>query len=178
MQTTETPRTDFESGLAECQNTKGDDRVPANFARQLERELNQAKADIVELNQRLIERREAYEAYCAKIAKKNHPLPELVAKVLQWGIDRHITGPNGKGTLMAQSAKVLEEAQETYEAAQILCNDGTKAELKDGIGDVAVTIILLAEMAGMTLTECLQAAYDEIKGRTGKMEGGTFIKSK
>jgi hypothetical protein len=28
----------------------------------------------------------------------------------------------------------------------------------------------------MSLEECLQCAYEEIKGRTGKMINGTFVK--
>jgi hypothetical protein len=37
-------------------------------------------------------------------------------------------------------------------------------------------LILAAEMAGLKIEDCLAAAYDEIKGRTGKMEGGIFVK--
>lgn len=49
-------------------------------------------------------------------------------------------------------------------------------DLKDGIGDTVVTLIILAQQHGMTLEECLQYAYDEIKGRKGKTINGTFIK--
>jgi hypothetical protein len=53
-----------------------------------------------------------------------------------------------------------------------------KADLEDGIGDCAVTLVLAAEMAGLRFEDCLQAAYDEIKGRTGTMQGGVFVKDK
>lgn len=46
----------------------------------------------------------------------------------------------------------------------------------DGIGDVLVTLIIVAEQLGMTLTECLAVAYMEIKDRKGKLVNGTFIK--
>ncbi|WP_244999796.1 PD-(D/E)XK nuclease family protein [Macrococcoides bohemicum] len=49
-------------------------------------------------------------------------------------------------------------------------------DLKDGIGDTIVTLIILAQQHGMTIEECLQYAYDEIKGRKGKTINGTFIK--
>lgn len=49
--------------------------------------------------------------------------------------------------------------------------------LKDGIGDVVVTLIILAQQNGLTLEECLDMAYGEIKGRTGKMVDGVFVKS-
>ena len=49
--------------------------------------------------------------------------------------------------------------------------------LRDGIGDVVVTLIILAMQNDMDLYECLNFAYDEIKGRTGKMVNGVFVKS-
>ena len=49
--------------------------------------------------------------------------------------------------------------------------------LRDGIGDVVVTLIILAMQNDMDLYECLNQAYNEIKGRTGKMVDGVFVKS-
>jgi hypothetical protein len=97
---------------------------------------------------------------------------ELIQNVLQWGIDKNITGANGKGTRYGQSDKMLEEAKETYSA--VTRND--LMDVKDGIGDTAVTLILLADMYGWTLEECLQVAYDVISKRTGKMVDGVFVK--
>lgn len=99
---------------------------------------------------------------------------ELIQNVLQWGREKNIIGANGRGTCYAQARKVLEEANETHAAV----NFGSHAEVKDGIGDTAVTLILLAEMYGWTLEECLQVAYDVIAGRTGKMVDGVFVKDK
>jgi hypothetical protein len=115
-------------------------------------------------------------------------IEELISLVKEWGISKGITGPNGNGTLLGQLAKTQEELTETRDAA-ILWAVGydfmpnkkgelvkTKLELKDGIGDTTVTLILAAEMAGLDFVECLQAAYDEIKGRTGTMKNGVFVK--
>jgi NTP pyrophosphatase (non-canonical NTP hydrolase) len=99
---------------------------------------------------------------------------ELIENVLQWGIHKNIIGANGKGTRYAQADKVLEEAEETYFAV----NKDDLMEVKDGIGDTAVTLILLADMYGWTLEECLQHAYDVIAKRTGKMVDGVFVKDK
>jgi hypothetical protein len=49
-------------------------------------------------------------------------------------------------------------------------------EIADGIGDTMVTLILAAEMAGMSAEECLAQAYQEIAGRTGRMVNGQFCK--
>ncbi|HCA4871926.1 TPA: hypothetical protein MW058_002733, partial [Enterococcus faecium] len=43
--------------------------------------------------------------------------------------------------------------------------------------DVVVTLIILAMQNDMDLYECLNQAYNEIKGRTGKMVDGVFVKS-
>jgi phosphoribosyl-ATP pyrophosphohydrolase len=98
---------------------------------------------------------------------------ELIENVLQWGLDKNITGANGKGTRQGQVDKMMEEAAETFHA---VCNNDL-AEVKDGIGDTAVTLILLADMYGWTLEECLQMAYDTISKRNGTMINGIFVKS-
>jgi NTP pyrophosphatase (non-canonical NTP hydrolase) len=106
---------------------------------------------------------------------------ELIKQVKQWGVDKGITGPNGKGTLLGQLSKTQEELTETRDAAVVFtlrprC-EFEREQLQDGIGDCTVTLILAAEMAGLDFEECLRYAYDEIKGRTGRMENGTFVKN-
>ena len=94
---------------------------------------------------------------------------ELINKVEQWSIN--------KGLHQADSTKqYLKVSEENGEIAAALAR-GNKDALKDGIGDVVVTLIILAQQNGMTLQECLQYAYDEIKGRTGEMVNGVFVKS-
>jgi hypothetical protein len=113
-------------------------------------------------------------------------LQETIEAVRQWGLDRNITGLNGKGTLLGQLSKTQEELTETRDAAiAMACGEkmwnnenGVRAELADGIGDCVVTLVLAAEMAGLRIEDCLQAAYQEIKGRTGTMQGGVFVKDK
>jgi len=121
-------------------------------------------------------------------------IQNLINLVREWGELRNITGPNGKGTLLGQLSKTQEELTETRDAAVFLQGLGERrfledpeiseardiqfAELKDGLGDVFVTIILAAEMAGLRIEDCLAAAYQEIKGRTGSMQGGVFVKDK
>jgi len=114
-------------------------------------------------------------------------LQETIEAVRQWGEAKGITGPNGKGTLLGQLSKTQEELTETRDAAikWHLADDNVDLQmqagrvlLEDGIGDCAVTLVLAAEMAGLRFEDCLQAAYDEIKGRTGSMQGGVFVKDK
>lgn len=96
-------------------------------------------------------------------------MDELIKSVEQWA--------RNKGLDEAESSKqMLKVVEETGEVAAALARNDQDA-LRDGIGDVAVTLIILALQNDMDLYECLNFAYDEIKGRTGKMVNGVFVKS-
>lgn len=95
-------------------------------------------------------------------------LDQLVEQVQQWSIDKDLHNGNPD----RQALKFYEEAGEVAAAL----SRGNLEALKDGIGDTVVTLIILVQQHDMTLQECLQFAYDEIKGRKGKTINGTFIK--
>ena len=46
----------------------------------------------------------------------------------------------------------------------------------DGIGDTFVTLIILSQQLGLDPKECLEMAYNVIKGRSGKTVNGVFVK--
>ena len=140
----------------------------------------------------------SFETHFAKMVareKKSINYEELSALVLQWGEDKGIFA---KSTPLRQLDKTQEELDETKEALQKLASltdqeilseklltddpdtldleEDALAEAKDGIGDMLVTIILLAKMVDMDTVDCLQSAYDVIKKRTGKMVNGQFVK--
>ena len=48
--------------------------------------------------------------------------------------------------------------------------------MSDDIGDIMVVLINIAERNDLTITECLQVAYDDIKDRKGMMVDGIFVK--
>lgn len=93
----------------------------------------------------------------------------LEALVLDWAEEKQILA---KATPYKQAQKTLEECGELLHA--IGAND--KAEIKDAIGDVFVTLIIQAEMQGLKIGNCLEAAYEVIKNRKGSMQNGQFIK--
>lgn len=96
-------------------------------------------------------------------------LDQLVEQVQQWSIDKGLHNGNS----FTQYAK---SSEEMGEIAAALCRDNTDA-LRDGIGDVIVTLVILAQQNNMTLYECLEQAYGEIKDRKGVMsKDGSFIK--
>ncbi len=49
-------------------------------------------------------------------------------------------------------------------------------EVVDGIGDCVVVLTNLAELQGVSIEMCIDAAYEEIKNRKGKMANGTYVK--
>ena len=71
-----------------------------------------------------------------------------------------------------QILKLMEEAGEICRA--VLKKD--RPEIIDGIGDCVVVLTNLAHLCDTTIEDCIEAAYDEIKGRSGKMINGTFKK--
>lgn len=122
---------------------------------------------------------------------KENNYEELSDLVIKWGVEKGIFDASSP---LRQLDKTQEELDETKDALEKLHNldyqlslmedmgvpketeEEALAEVKDGIGDMLVTIILLAEMVEMNTVDCLNAAYDVIKKRTGKMVDGQFVK--
>jgi len=139
------------------------------------------------------------ENFAKMLARQSMKYEELEKLVLDWGKNKGILDSS---TPLRQLEKTQEELDETKAAVikfmqsvdQTLLNGEDEEtaiknaleEVIDGIGDMYVTIILFTALASqLTKTylnkeidsvECLQAAYDEIKGRTGKMVNGLFVK--
>ena len=94
---------------------------------------------------------------------------ELSESVLNWSHERNII----KGTSYKdQMLKAVAEMGELADA--VIKHDQLKIE--DGIGDVLVCLINLAEQRDTTLKLCLQSAYNEIKDRKGIIHNGVFVK--
>ena len=96
-------------------------------------------------------------------------MDELITKVEQWAKDKGLNQADPK----VQFLKVAEEFGEIA-SAMARSNDEL---FKDSVGDVIVTLIILSMQKGTNVQECLEMAYNEIKGRTGKMVDGVFVKS-
>tara|TARA_R100000426_G_scaffold22005_1_gene18909 strand:+ start:166 stop:930 length:765 start_codon:yes stop_codon:yes gene_type:complete len=83
-----------------------------------------------------------------------------------------VRGIYDKGNTIVQYTKLQEEAGELAKA--LLNNDHD--EINDAIGDMVVVLTNLAHLHGTEIEDCIDAAYNEIAGRTGKMINGTFVK--
>ena len=91
-------------------------------------------------------------------------------QVIQWAEARRIL-PNS--TSQTQLLKTMSELGELADA--IIKRD--KPGIIDGLGDVLVTLIIVAAREDLDLVTCLKSAYDKIKDRTGTMmPNGVFIK--
>lgn len=94
----------------------------------------------------------------------------LELDILRWAEARGII-PNSNS--QTQALKGMSEYGELADA--IIKKD--KAKIIDGIGDVLVVLIILADLEGLNVLECLQSAYNEIKDRKGYLtKDGLFIK--
>jgi len=89
--------------------------------------------------------------------------------IRNWAEER---GLYKQGDPKTQALKLVEEVGETCRA--ILKED--REEVIDGIGDCVVVLTNLAELYRVSIEECIEAAYNEIKDRKGKMDNGTFKK--
>jgi NTP pyrophosphatase (non-canonical NTP hydrolase) len=88
-----------------------------------------------------------------------------------WAAERGIYDSGHRHT---QYVKLQEEAGEL---AKALLEDD-KPEIQDAIGDIVVVLTNLAHLEGLSIEECIDAAYVEIAARTGSMINGTFVKDK
>jgi NTP pyrophosphatase (non-canonical NTP hydrolase) len=90
-------------------------------------------------------------------------------KIITWAKVRGIFESSDPKT------QALKTVSEVGELADNIAK-GRHDAAKDDIGDIVVTLIILCEMIGTNLHECLEVAYKEISKRKGKMVNGVFVK--
>lgn len=95
---------------------------------------------------------------------------QLQLNVIRWAEARKIIY---NSTAMAQAIKTHEELGELLSAL----HRGDQAEIVDAYGDILVTLVIGADLAGVDLISALAVAYDQIKDRRGTLrEDGVFVK--
>jgi NTP pyrophosphatase (non-canonical NTP hydrolase) len=98
---------------------------------------------------------------------ETHDILNTIQKIREWHYDRNlILGASDKD----QVCKLI---QEVGELSDSVCKG---QDVRDDIGDIIVVLINIAERNSLTLTECLEVAYTDIKDRKGKMVDGIFVK--
>ena len=96
-------------------------------------------------------------------------LEQLEMRVVLWHRDRNLIAGS---TDAAQHTKLVEEVKELE--TNILLSQ----PVIDDIGDCMVVLINIAERNGLSLFDCLNHAYEDIKDRKGKMVDGVFVKER
>ncbi len=93
----------------------------------------------------------------------------LINKAIQWHRDRNLIDGS---TDAAQYTKLVEEVKELE--TNILLSQ----PVADDIGDILVVLINIATRNNLSLFDCLNHAYNDIKDRKGKMVNGVFVKER
>jgi NTP pyrophosphatase (non-canonical NTP hydrolase) len=89
--------------------------------------------------------------------------------IRQWATDRNLIEGSD---IKSQFVKLIEEAGE-------LANSIAKKndiEFADAIGDMVVVLTIMAAQNGMMIEDCIDAAWQQIRDRKGKMIDGIFLK--
>jgi len=87
--------------------------------------------------------------------------------IKKWHHDRNlIEGSTDKD----QFCKLMQEAGELSDN---ICKGN---DVRDDIGDMIVVLINIAERNGLSLCDCLDQAWEDIKNRKGRMVDGVFVK--
>lgn len=95
---------------------------------------------------------------------------DLEKEVIDWAYDRGIMQN------CTPPVQLLKTMSELGELADALIK-GDIEGIEDGIGDVMVTLVIVASMMEMSVTDSLRIAYDQIKDRKGFLNSdGVFVK--
>lgn len=98
---------------------------------------------------------------------KNVGTKTCIEKITQWHHNRNlIEGSTDKD----QFCKLMQEAGELSDS---ICKG---KDVSDDIGDMIVVLINIAERNKLSISKCLEKAWNDIKDRKGKMVDGVFVK--
>ena len=94
-------------------------------------------------------------------------LKELIQKTNKWFEDRNlIQGSTDKD-------QILKLMQELGELSDHACKG---EDIRDDLGDMLVVMLNIMKRNNLTIEECLEMAYNDIKDRKGRMVDGIFVK--
>lgn len=104
---------------------------------------------------------------------------ELKKNVEEWADDKNLLHEeNAEKQFMKFIEEVFEFKSEMdvyFDGAETL-KSLNKEYMKDEMGDVFVTLIILCKQLDIDPVECLDMAYEKISKRRGKTIDGTFVK--
>lgn len=95
-------------------------------------------------------------------------MKDIHLSIKEWFAERNLN----KADPTKQMLKFIEEVGEL--ASAMVRSD--KSRIVDAIGDIQVVLIGLSMQLDLDSVKCLEAAYEEIKYRKGRMVDGVFVK--
>lgn len=98
----------------------------------------------------------------------DYDISDLTVRIYAWFEEKDLHDP------IMQFAKLNEEVGEM--AHELTRGRKTNKAMRDAIGDVYVTLVGMAHHLGLDISECINMAYKEIRGRKGKVIEGSFVK--
>lgn len=110
----------------------------------------------------------------------NKSFGELKELVLEWADDKDLLhSENAEKQFMKFIEEVFEFKTEMdfYSNKSEILKSINKEHMKDEMGDIFVTLIILCEDLGIDPVVCLEMAYKKISKRHGRTINGTFVKS-
>jgi NTP pyrophosphatase (non-canonical NTP hydrolase) len=112
-----------------------------------------------------------------RVGKKS--FEDLKELVLEWANDKDLLhSENADKQFMKFIEEVFEFKTEMdfYSGKCEVFSSVSKNLMKDEMGDIFVTLIVLCKQLGIDCVECLQLAYDKISKRKGKTIDGIFYR--
>ena len=116
-------------------------------------------------------------------------MEELISNVLKWAEARNLIKGSNPVKQLDKTSSEFNELQRAVGEYEMLVDLNSQTfgafdgdmysahnRIKDGFGDVMVTMIIAAKQLNLNITDCLDSAYFEIKDRKGKMINGFFVK--
>ena len=95
-------------------------------------------------------------------------MDDLITLIEQWSTDRDLHKAESR-------TQLLKTVEEVGELTTSLLRDDRDGVI-DGLGDVFVTLVILAQQQELSLYDCVICAYSEIKDRKGQTVNNVFIK--
>jgi len=93
---------------------------------------------------------------------------ELIGKVEKWSTDREIEKAR-------PSMQMLKLTEEVGELAAGIARWNPEA-IQDAVGDVLVVMTILCQQLRISMRDCFEQAYEQIKERRGETVNGVFVK--
>ena len=93
---------------------------------------------------------------------------KVINNIVGWHKDRNLI----EGS--TEKDQILKLIQEVGELSDNVCKG---QDIRDDGGDIMVILINIVERRGLSLKECMEVAYEDIKDRTGVMRDGIYIKN-